>query len=202
MARGRRERFYLMALLASIPDQIYFKDRDCRFELVSEACARRLGLPRPEDAVGRDDFDFFTPEFAQLGFDQERELMASGEAIVDVEQEEKHADGHTAWVSTTKMPLVTPSGETIGIFGLNRDITRRKLAELALRDAPIACARSSASSARSPRPSSICRQSARSSPRARASSRARTAPPSCCSREGSSSAPPPPAAASTPGPCG
>jgi diguanylate cyclase (GGDEF)-like protein/PAS domain S-box-containing protein len=128
------ERFYLKALLANVPDQIYFKDRDSRFQLASEACARRLGR-RPEDVVGKDDFDFFTPEFAQLNFDQEQALIASGEAVIDLEAEEKHADGHTAWVSTTKMPLITPAGETIGILGQNRDITRRKLAELSLLDA-------------------------------------------------------------------
>jgi diguanylate cyclase (GGDEF)-like protein/PAS domain S-box-containing protein len=132
MDAADRERFYLAALLANIPDQIYFKDRDSRFQLVSDACARRLGLERAEEAVGKDDFDFFTPEFARLGFDQEQEMMAGADAVIDVEQEEKHSDGHTAWVSTTKMPLVTPDGETIGIFGLNRDITRRKQAELAL----------------------------------------------------------------------
>ena len=127
-----RARFYLSALLANIPDQIYFKDRDSRFQLVSEACALRMGLKNAEQAIGTSDYEFFAPESARLYFDQEQQLMASGEAITDVEQEEKHVDGRTSWVSTTKMPLVTPDGETVGIIGLNRDITRRKEAELAL----------------------------------------------------------------------
>jgi len=127
------ERFFLLALLEHLPDQIYFKDRDSRFILCSESCAQRLGLRSAAEVIGKSDFDFFTPEFAQLGFDTEQELMNGGERIVDLEREEVHSDGRVTWASTTKMPLVAPNGETIGIFGVNRDISLRKQAEQALR---------------------------------------------------------------------
>jgi diguanylate cyclase (GGDEF)-like protein len=38
-------------------------------------------------------------------------------------------DGRVTWVSTTKVPLRTRDQRMIGIFGLSRDITERKLAE-------------------------------------------------------------------------
>ena len=42
-------------------------------------------------------------------------------------------DGGKIWISTTKAPLRNERGEVVGVIGVSRDITRRKLAD-ALRD--------------------------------------------------------------------
>ena len=54
--------------------------------------------------------------------------MRTGEPIVGLEGRELWPDGRVSWVSTTKVPLRTPAGRVIGIFGLAR-VTERKLAE-------------------------------------------------------------------------
>ena len=41
------------------------------------------------------------------------------------------------WVSTTKMPLLDQAGQIIGTFGISRDITDRKQAEVALQKAKL-----------------------------------------------------------------
>ncbi len=61
--------------------------------------------------------------------------MRSGKPALDVEEEETWPDGHRTWVQTTKMPLHDVNGEVVGTFGISRDVTRRRLAELALREA-------------------------------------------------------------------
>ena len=56
--------------------------------------------------------------------------MRSGHPLVSVEEKETKTDGGVRWVSTTKMPLRGRDGEIVGTFGISRDITQRKLAEI------------------------------------------------------------------------
>ena len=55
--------------------------------------------------------------------------MGSGRALVGIEECEVWPDGRKTWVSTTKAPLRDQAGAVIGIFGMSRDITTRKLAD-------------------------------------------------------------------------
>ena len=82
-----------------------------------------------QDALGRTDDDFFAASHAQPARAAELELMRTGEPIVGLEEREVSPDGRVSWVSTTKVPLCAREGEVIGIFGISRDITQRKLAE-------------------------------------------------------------------------
>jgi PAS domain S-box-containing protein len=121
----------LQALMDNIPDHIYFKDRQCRFIRNSRSQATLLGLHDPSEAVGKTDFDFF-PHAAQ-SYADEQEVMRVGKPHVDFEEWVVWPDGREMWVSTTKMPLRNSDGETIGIFGISRDITERKRTEQAIR---------------------------------------------------------------------
>ena len=120
------ERNFLRALMANIPDGIYFKDRESRFTRVNQALARHLGLRDPAEAIGRADFDFFSKEHAQQAYEDEQAIIQTGEPMVGKEEKETWADGHVEWVSTTKMPLLNQEGQIIGTFGISRDITGRK----------------------------------------------------------------------------
>ena len=55
--------------------------------------------------------------------------------MVGKEEQLVWPDGHATWVSTTKAPLRNYRGEVVGTFGISRDITNRKLAEEAQREA-------------------------------------------------------------------
>jgi len=127
-----RERYLLHSLMESLPDNVYFKDRNSQFVRISRAMANWFGLGSPQDAVGRSDDDFFTEEHARQARDAEKQLMESAEPVIGKEEKETWPDGRTTWVSTSKMPLLDREGEVVGTFGISRDITHEKLAMEAL----------------------------------------------------------------------
>jgi sigma-B regulation protein RsbU (phosphoserine phosphatase) len=119
----------LRTLLDNIPDLIYFKDLDGCFTQINHALARHFGLDDPELAVGKRDFDYFIHEHAQEAFEDEREIIRTGKALIGKEEKETFADGTVTWVTSTKMPLYDGGGKIIGTCGISRDITERKKAE-------------------------------------------------------------------------
>jgi two-component system NtrC family sensor kinase len=120
-------------LMAAIPDCIYFKDRDSRFLRISNTQAKLFGLIYPSQAVGKTDFDFFSQEHAQKAYEDEQEVISTGNSLVGVEEKETWPDGRETWASTTKARFCGQDGHVIGTFGISRDITTRKAAEEHLR---------------------------------------------------------------------
>ena len=119
----------LTVLMRSISDNIYFKDRECRFLLASKSMCERFGFSYPNEIIGKTDFDIFTEEHARQAYDDELEIMRSGNPILNLIEKETHPDGSVTYVSSTKMPLYDDHGDVIGTFGISRDVTAQKLAE-------------------------------------------------------------------------
>jgi diguanylate cyclase (GGDEF)-like protein/PAS domain S-box-containing protein len=128
------DRYLLDALLENTPDHVYFKDSQSRFLRISDALAGWLGLSESTEAIGKSDFDFFGEEHSRKAFADEQLLMQTGEPLVGIEEEETWADGRRTWVSTTKVPLRDRNDNVVGVFGISRDITERKLAEQQLEE--------------------------------------------------------------------
>jgi len=121
--------YLLETFLENTPDHVYFKDIEGRFTRISESLVRWLGVDDMSQALGRSDVDFFDASHAEPARAAELEVMRTGQPIIGLEERELWQDGRVSWVSTTKVPLRSRSGEVMGIFGLARDITERKLAE-------------------------------------------------------------------------
>ena len=123
------KRTLLAALMDHLPDNIYFKDRESRFIAVNRAMAEWFGVRNPKDLMGKSDFDLFSWEHANDALEDEREILRTGQPVVNREERETWPDGRETWVSTTKMPLRDSDGRIIGTYGLSRDLTDRKRAE-------------------------------------------------------------------------
>jgi sigma-B regulation protein RsbU (phosphoserine phosphatase) len=125
--------FLLENLMDNTSDAIYFKDLESRFIRVNLACAQKHGWESPTSNIGKTDFDIFAKEHAEQAFADEQKIIQSGEPLFGVEEKETWPDGSITWVSTTKMPMRDEDGVIIGTFGISRDITERKEAELRAR---------------------------------------------------------------------
>ncbi|BET65580.1 hypothetical protein ASA1KI_04980 [Opitutales bacterium ASA1] len=119
-------------LMESLPDHVYFKDREGRFLCVNRAHALYLGLRSPSEAVGRTDYDFFEPAQAKQKDADEREILRSGVGFIEKEERANSIKGVERWVMTTKLPLFGDDGEMIGTFGISRNISEMKQAREAL----------------------------------------------------------------------
>jgi len=119
---------FLNALLENSSDNIYFKDLNSCFYKLSNTMAKRHGL-KPEQLVGKSDFDLFGPKHSRDAYADEQEIIRTGKPIIEKEEKEDISDGRITWVSTSKMPLLDNSGNIIGTFGISRDITSRKRSE-------------------------------------------------------------------------
>ncbi|RDB45764.1 sensor domain-containing diguanylate cyclase [Tsukamurella tyrosinosolvens] len=124
----------LQAVADAAPDLVFVKDLQGRYVFLNAAAARVKGAPVP-DVLGRDDTNFFDPEFAARLMATDREIMTSGVAR---EVEEKPVvEGELRTFLSLKAPYRDAAGTVIGMIGISRDITeaRRAAAELARAEA-------------------------------------------------------------------
>ena len=111
-------------LLAVAEERVYFKDKLSRFLFVSAGwmAAYAPGWTA-QDLAGRTDFDVFTYAHAAAALVDEKQVMATGRAVVGKMERETHKDRADTWVCTTKWPLRDDAGLIIGTFGITREVT-------------------------------------------------------------------------------
>lgn len=123
------ERNLLRTLIDNIPDYIFFKDRDGRFIITNEPCARVMGYSTREDVIGKTDADLFPPELAMIYMAADTQIVQTGLPLVNQEEPFLMKTGEKRYLLTTKIPLKDARGHVTGIVGIGRDITDRKQAE-------------------------------------------------------------------------
>lgn len=120
------ERSLLNAIMDSTADAIYMKDTESRFVRVNKGVLDKYNFSKPEQIIGKTDFDFFPAELAQQDYDDERRIVQTGEPLLNLEGIEVWSDRPPTWVSTTKVPMRDHEGKIVGTLGISRDITDRK----------------------------------------------------------------------------
>jgi len=123
---------FFRQLIDTLPDFIYFKDRESRIIFSNPAHIGNLGCKTLEEVVGKTDLDFFQEKFAREKLGDERRIVETGVGWSFKEEHHIHQDGSDSWALSTKLPLRDVNGEVCGIFGVSRDITGKKLTELEL----------------------------------------------------------------------
>lgn len=123
-----REHGLLQILMDSIPDSIYFKDSDNKFVIVNKAKAAHNNV-KPEEMIGKTDFDFLPEEQAKKAYEDDDEVMRTGKFIINKIEKITNVEGTDRWVFVTKIPRFDPEGNIIGTMGISRDVTEWKRLE-------------------------------------------------------------------------
>jgi PAS domain S-box-containing protein len=123
------ERRMLRTLIDNLPDSIYVKDNGCRKIIANEADVKNIGFQIENEVLGKTDIDLFPGQIGQRGFDDDMNVIKSGKAIVEREEDFFDKNGVRRWLLTTKIPIITKNGNIDGLVGIGHDITKRKLVE-------------------------------------------------------------------------
>ena len=120
----------MKSIINGTTDAVFIKDTMGRYVVVNDEVVRLFGKPRAE-IIGRDDTHFFSPEDARLLRSNDREVMV-GDGVVTNEEHITTGDQSRVYLAT-KGPLHDEQGAVSGLFGISRDITPFKRAELETR---------------------------------------------------------------------
>jgi PAS domain S-box-containing protein len=124
----------LQTIIDTAPMRVFWKDCDLRYLGCNPAFARDAGKTRPDELLGKDDYQMGWAPQAELYRADDRAVMASGVSRLSYDEPQTTPDGKTIWLRTSKVPLLNSDRQTIGILGIYEDITEHKLAEIALRE--------------------------------------------------------------------
>jgi len=119
------------AILDNIPYLAWLKDNEGKYIIVNEPFAR-LYNKDVADIIGKSDHDLCSPELAEDYEHNDDEVKKSGKRQL-MEQVEDLPQGQF-WSETFKTPIFNEKGEVIGITGISRDISDRKVMEATLRE--------------------------------------------------------------------
>ena len=113
-----------------LPDSIYFKDTEGRFIKANNATLNKMGLTSFDELLGKTDFDIFQDDHAIQAREDEVEIIKNRTSIISKVEKETWRDGKITWASTTKIPMIDDNDKVYGTFGITRDITKLKTAEV------------------------------------------------------------------------
>jgi len=120
----------LQGITEGTTDAVFVKDLQGRYLMINSAGAGFLGRSI-EDVIGKDDTEVFSPEIGRAMMERDRAVLQSGE--VKTYEEPATAAGVTRTYLATKGPYRDPNGQVIGLLGICRDISDRKMAEEEMR---------------------------------------------------------------------
>ncbi|MEO9144727.1 MAG: PAS domain S-box protein, partial [Ginsengibacter sp.] len=120
----------LRTLIDNLPDTIFYKDRSAK-KLISNKFDYYsiLGAETEQEVLGKTDLEISSLANALVTYAQDMEILNTGKPLINFEEYFTTADNKPLWLLTSKLPLRNEDNEIIGLLGIGRDITQRKIAE-------------------------------------------------------------------------
>ncbi|MET0793795.1 MAG: EAL domain-containing protein [Polyangiaceae bacterium] len=128
-----QERKLLDDLMNSVPDAIYFKDTNLRFQRINQSTTALVGELGVSEVVGRSMSELWPGVQSVLDAEEKeravlRDLQPTRDSVASF-----LVGGERRWFSTTKAPICDHLGTPVGLVGIARDVTSRIQMEEALK---------------------------------------------------------------------
>ncbi len=133
------ERARLHTLVSTIPDLVWLKDPNGVYLYCNPKFEQLYGA-KESDIVGKTDYDFVEPAQADHFRDNDHKAEKLGGPRMNEEWLTFASNGYRGLFETTKTPMYTNEGNIVGVLGVARDITQRKMTEAQLRKLTLAVA--------------------------------------------------------------
>ena len=119
----------LRAVLDSVPHRVFWKDRESVYLGCNRPFAEDMGFSSPAEVVGKTDDDATWRASAESYRSDDREVVRTGEARLNYEEQMIFPDGRRGVLCTSKIPLRGRDGSVTGLLGTYEDITERRRLE-------------------------------------------------------------------------
>jgi two-component system cell cycle sensor histidine kinase/response regulator CckA len=129
----RNSQKMMQLIMDTIPQRIFWKDRNFKYLGCNKPFAKDAGLNSPEEIIGKHDFELSWKASAKLYRADDKEVMEKKIEKINFEEPQQRSNGTNLWLRTSKKPLLDTEGNVIGIFGSYEDITESKMVEEALK---------------------------------------------------------------------
>jgi PAS domain S-box-containing protein len=125
----RHSKQMLELILDTIPQRVFWKNRNYTYIGCNSSFAQDAGLNDPSEIIGKSDFDLPWKDVAPLFNADDKEVMETDSPKLNFEEPQIAPNGRILWVRTNKVPLHDQNGKVIGLLGTYQDITKLKMAE-------------------------------------------------------------------------
>jgi two-component system, cell cycle sensor histidine kinase and response regulator CckA len=124
----------LRTVLDTIPQRVFWKDRNSIFLGCNQPMAEDCGFSSPAKLIGKT--DEATAEAAQADRYRadDRAVMETDQPKLNYEKPQRQPDGSQRWLLLNKVPLHGRDGSVIGVLGTYDDITKLKFANQVLQE--------------------------------------------------------------------
>ncbi|WP_051252743.1 sensor domain-containing protein [Ferrimonas kyonanensis] len=112
----------LQAFINSIEGHIWIKNLQGVYVCANHNVSRDWGT----SPIGKNDLQLFGPERSAIFDAADRNAIRSGKPIVTEECADADDSDQSRWLETTKSPVISESGEVVGVIGMTRNISQRK----------------------------------------------------------------------------
>lgn len=124
---AKTNRNLLKAVINNALDSIYIKDIDGKYLLFNTAAEMMTGK-RAEEVIGKGDSVIFNKEDARKTAEEDKRVLERRTPIT-YEESLLLNDGKVHIFHTIKCPIYDAGGDIVGLSGISRDITAKKLIE-------------------------------------------------------------------------
>ncbi|MGP1386580.1 MAG: PAS domain S-box protein [Thainema sp.] len=122
----------LQTVLETVPIAIFWKDRKGVYQGANSKIESIFGVTAT-DLVNRTDAELiWPPDVVEIIQAEDRQIIATGEACLNIAQHLITTTGVELWLEINKVPFCDAEGNIIGVLGTAKDISDRKRQALAL----------------------------------------------------------------------